>query len=150
MNKGKGAVAPIPAAHWEHFHHGADIGVRGIGESREEAFVQAAIAMTAVMLEPEMVNRLETVSIACQAPDEEILLVDWLNAIIYEMAIRRMVFAQYSVELKGNRLQGTATGEALDPRRHQPAVEIKGATFTELKVGRNEAGQWLAQCVVDV
>jgi tRNA nucleotidyltransferase (CCA-adding enzyme) len=29
-------------------------------------------------------------------------------------------------------------------------VEIKGATFTELKVGQDEQGRWLAQCVVDV
>ena len=34
--------------------------------------------------------------------------------------------------------------------RHAPAVEVKGATFTELKVHRNEDGAWIAQCVVDV
>ncbi|TNF91131.1 MAG: archease, partial [Gammaproteobacteria bacterium] len=30
------------------------------------------------------------------------------------------------------------------------AVEIKGATFTELKVYRAENGEWVAQCVIDV
>jgi tRNA nucleotidyltransferase (CCA-adding enzyme) len=34
--------------------------------------------------------------------------------------------------------------------RHQPAVEVKGATYTALKVARDEQGRWVAQCVVDV
>ena len=29
---------------WEHFEHQADVGVRGIGRSRDEAFEQAALA----------------------------------------------------------------------------------------------------------
>jgi SHS2 domain-containing protein len=29
-------------------------------------------------------------------------------------------------------------------------VEVKGATLTELKVGRTEDGAWIARCVVDV
>jgi len=36
-------------ARWEHFSHGSDIGVRGFGESIEEAFEQAAVALTAVV-----------------------------------------------------------------------------------------------------
>ncbi len=42
--------------HWEHFSHEADICVRGIGNSKEEAFEQAAIALNAVMRDPESVN----------------------------------------------------------------------------------------------
>jgi len=34
--------------------------------------------------------------------------------------------------------------------RHQPTVEVKGATYTELKVAQDALGQWVAQCVVDV
>lgn len=40
-------------------------------------------------------------------------------------------------------------GERVDPARHRPAVEVKGATYTELKVAR-EGELWVAQCVVDV
>ena len=136
--------------HWEHFNHGADIGVRGIADSRAEAYRQAAIAMTSVILEPGTVMGKEKVTIQCDAPDAEILLVDWLNAIIYEMSTRRMVFSDYRVELDNNRLHAVAMGEKLEPLRHHPTVEIKGATFTELKVGQDAAGRWVAQCVVDV
>ena len=37
---------------WEHFSHDADIGVAGIGASKEEAFAQAAVALSAVITEP--------------------------------------------------------------------------------------------------
>jgi tRNA nucleotidyltransferase (CCA-adding enzyme) len=79
-----------------------------------------------------------------------LLLVDWLNALILEMAARHMLFSRFEVSLDGHRLNATAWGEPIDLGRHQPAVEIKGATYTALKVGRMESGQWLAQCVVDV
>jgi tRNA nucleotidyltransferase (CCA-adding enzyme) len=90
------------------------------------------------------------VDIRCEAPDNELLLVDWLNALILEMATRHMLFGRFDVALDGQRLHATAWGEAVDRQKHQPAVEIKGATYTELSVARTESGQWLAQCVVDV
>jgi tRNA nucleotidyltransferase (CCA-adding enzyme) len=46
-------------------------------------------------------------------------------------------------------LRATAYGELVDVERHEPAVEIKGATLTALQV-REEPGGWRAQCVVDV
>ena len=33
---------------------------------------------------------------------------------------------------------------------HKPAVEVKGATFTELAVRQDPDGRWRAQCIVDV
>lgn len=139
-----------PAARFEHFVHGADIGVRGIGATLEEAFAQAARALTAVMVDPETVAPRETVTIACSAPDRETLLVDWLNALLFETATRHMLFAQFAVRIEGDRLEATAAGEPIDPARHQPAVEVKGATMTELAVRPLPEGGWLAQCVVDV
>jgi len=134
---------------WEHFEHGADVGVRGRGGTREAAFEQAALAMTAIVTDPELVEPRKPVSIACSAPDEEVLLVDWLNAIVYEMATRGMLFSRFEVELADGALSGRAWGERVDLSRHQPIVEVKGATYTSLRV-RYEAGEWIAQCVVDV
>ena len=141
---------PATQARWEHFPHQADIGIRGRGETLATAFEQAALAMTAVIVDPEDVANTEAVAIRCEAPDDELLLVDWLNALVYEMATRRMLFARFSVAIEGHALAATAWGEAVDPQRHQPAVEVKGATYTCLEVGREEDGGWYAQCVVDV
>ena len=136
--------------YWKHFHHEADIGVRGIGRTPGEAFEQAALALTAVITEPESVMPVEKISIACAAPDLELLLADWLNALIYEMATRTMLFSRFEVRIEAGGLKAAAWGEAVARERHQPAVEIKGATYTELFVGQEPDGAWRAQCVVDV
>ncbi len=134
---------------WTHFEHGADIGVRGFGPTLEAAFEEAARALTAVVVDPDEVSPTSSADIACAAPDDEILLVDWLNAVIFEMAARGMVFGAFEVHISEGRLTATARGEPVDRSRHAPAVEVKGATFTELRVAERE-GSWIAQCVVDV
>jgi len=136
--------------HWEHFSHQADIGVRGVGATAAEAFEQAALSMTAVVTDLALVIPARSVTIECDNPDRELLLVDWLNAIVYEMATRSMLFSRYQVSLAGTHLTATLHGEPIDVARHQPAVEVKGATYTELKVEQRTDGSWLAQCVVDV
>jgi len=137
------------SARWEHFAHGADIGVRGFGASKAEAFEQAALALTAVIVEPDTVRASEAVTIECEAPDDELLFAEWLNALIYEMATRRMLFSRFAVRIDGTRLHAEARGEPVEAARHQPAVEAKGATYTALRVAR-EGDEWLAQTVVDV
>ena len=135
---------------WEHFRHGADIGVRGIGATIGAAFEEAAVALTAVVTDPALVAESVRVAIRCEAPDVELLLADWLNALVYEMATRRLLFRRCECRVEGGRLEATAWGEPLDVRRHRPAVEVKGATYTALEVRRRDDGSWVAQCVVDV
>lgn len=139
----------MPAPRWEHYPHEADMGVRGIGGTREQAFEQAALALMTVISQAPVEPRV-AVTIECEAPDDELLLVDWLNAIVYEIATRRLLFSRFTVHIDGHRLTATAWGEPLDIARHQPAVEVKGATYTGLRVAREPDGRWVAQCVVDV
>lgn len=136
-------------ARWEHFEHGADIGVRGFGPTKAEAFGQAALALTAVITDPVQVRALEAVEIRCEAGDDELLLAAWLNALIYEMAVRNMLFGRFELSIDGRSLRGKAWGELFSAARHRPAVEVKGATYTALRVAQC-AGGWLAQTVVDV
>jgi tRNA nucleotidyltransferase (CCA-adding enzyme) len=135
---------------WEHFPHEADMGVRGIGGSLEQAFERAALAMTAVITDPAKVAAADRVEITCRAPDDELLLVDWLNALIYEMATRKWLFSRFEVHIKDHVLTAHAWGEPMDTDKHQLAVEIKGATYTALRVARESNDEWIAQCVVDV
>jgi len=135
---------------WEHFSHAADIGVRGFGNTPAGAFEQAARALTAVVADLNSVQARHVVEIRCESTDPELLLFDWLNALIYEMAVRHMLFSRFDVRIDGQRLEARAWGENLDLSRHRPAVEIKGATLTELKLAQDADGHWTAQCVVDV
>ncbi|MGZ8215641.1 MAG: archease, partial [Methylosarcina sp.] len=108
------------------------------------------IALTAVVTDPERVMVSETIPIHCENSDPEMLFLDWINELIYQMASRRLLFGRYQVTINNGELTATASGEAVNVAVHQPAVEIKGATFTELRVYQNPDGLWVVQCIVDV
>jgi SHS2 domain-containing protein len=135
---------------WEHFSHSADIGVRGIADTLEDAFAQAAYALTAVVCDPKTIEPREAIEIRCESIDSELLLADWLNTVIYEMDVRKMLFSRFDVSIKDFRLTAKVWGEKIDPKRHKITVGVKAATYMELNVARNEKGLWVAQCVVDV
>jgi SHS2 domain-containing protein len=140
------------AAHevrWRHFAHDADIGVEGTGDTLEEAFEQAAVALTKAVTDADVAPQ-QRIAVACTAPDVELLLPEWLNAIIYEMAVRRFLFGAFEVHIENGCLEGVISGEPVDVARHAPACEPKGATYTALKVGQDDNGRWFARCVVDV
>ena len=143
------SLTQIAAGHWEEFAHGADVGIRGFGASVAQAFEQAALAMSAQVCDLGRIQPREAVAFDCEAPDLELLLVEWLNQLIFEMSTRKMLFSRFAVEVEGNRLHAQAWGETIDRSRHEPAVEIKGATYTALRVGC-EGAEWVAQTVLDV
>ena len=126
------------------------MGVRGFGRTCEEAFEQVGLALTSVVVLPELVRARESVAVCCSAGDIELVLLDWLSAVVYQLAARRMIFNQFKVRIQGMRLEGEMFGESLDVARHQPGVEVKAATATSLRVAQLADGTWLAQCVVDV
>ena len=90
MDMSQPKTSIVAKARWEHFPHQADVGLCGFGKTAAEAFEQAAQALTAVVTSAE-VRAAVSVQIKCEAPDLELLFVEWLNAIIYEMAVRKMV-----------------------------------------------------------
>ena len=135
--------------HYEHFDHEADIGLRGCGSSLAEAFTAVALALTAVITDPDSVSSKITINIEIPPADTELQLYDYINAIIFNMSSRKMLFGAYQVQFEGGWLLATASGEPVDNEKHDPAVEVKGATMTELAVYSRQ-GEWCAQCIVDV
>jgi tRNA nucleotidyltransferase (CCA-adding enzyme) len=140
----------MTTGHWELFSHPADIGIRGVGPTKEAAFAQAAIALTAVIADPEKVEPREAVEIVCHEEDNELLFMSWLGSLLYEMATRGMLFSRFEIEPIEGGVRAFAWGEPVDIERHEPAVEVKAATYAGLKVEKDDAGNWLAQCIVDV
>ncbi len=136
--------------YWEHYSHPADMGVRGFGPTREEAFAQAALAMTAVVVDLDRIVLDKAVEIICEDEDDEMLFWYWLSGLLFEMGLRNMVFGRFEIQAIEGGLKARVWGETVDVARHEPAVEVKAATFADLKVHCNGNGAWMAQCVVDV
>ena len=137
-------------SYWEHYSHPADMGIRGFGRTKQEAFGQAGLALTAVIADLQTIEPIEQIKIVCDQQDDELLFVDWLNGLLYEMATRRMLFSKFEVNIENNRLHARAWGEKTDVDKHSPAVEVKAATYGDLKVEQDKNGNWVVQCIVDV
>lgn len=136
-------------AMYELFSHAADIGIRGYGKTMTEAFEMAAVALTATVTDPQKVTPELTFKIHLVEKDPELLFLDWINSLIYEMDTKKVLFSEFQLKLEGSELSATIRGEKVNRSKHDPAVDVKGATFTELKV-IEQNNHWIAQCVVDV
>lgn len=118
--------------------------------TQEEAFAQAATALTAVITDPEKVEPEQAVDIVCKEDDDEMLFMAWLSSLLYEMDARNMLFSRFEVKRVEGGLKARAWGEPVNVEKHEPAVEVKAATYAGLEVGRDNEGNWVAQCIVDV
>ena len=133
---------------YETFEHGADVGIRGVGSSLEEALAMAAKAMFSLMVDDvESVPARERVEVRAEGFDAESLLLAWLNQLLAEADIMGLVFSRFTVSISGWTVQGSAEGSDFSGR--EPGVEVKAATYSEAAVSES-GGVWTAQCVVDV
>lgn len=141
-------------AKYEQFEHQADVGIRGYGKTLKEAFENGAKAMFSVMVNLEKVEQKKEREIKCEAANLEELFVEWLNKLLAEAGIENLIFSDFKIkEIKkmnsNYKLLALARGEELNLEKHQPKVEVKAATFSQLKVEKKE-NQYLVQTVVDV
>lgn len=139
---------------YEQFEHQADIGIRGYGETLEEAFENGARAMFDVVVNLEKVESKKEIKIECRAPNLEELFVEWLNRLLAEAGIGNLIFSDFKIKRikkidSDYKLLGLASGEELDLEKHEPRVEVKAATYSQLKVEK-KGNQYVAQTIVDV
>lgn len=139
---------------YEQFEHQADVGIRGYGETIEETFENGARAMFSVMVSLKKVEPKKEIEIRCEAANLEELFVEWLNKLLSEAGIENMIFSDFKInEIKKDNatyeLLGLAKGEELNLEKHEPKVEVKAATYSQLKVEKKE-NQYMAQTIVDV
>ncbi|MFI4938676.1 MAG: archease [Candidatus Berkiellales bacterium] len=134
---------------WELFSHDADMGIRGEGDTVEQAFAMAAMALTAVVIEPSKVPQSKEIALDLKEEGLDFLFYEWINHLIYEMDTQKMLFSHFEVKINQGKLSAKIKGEEIKNIHEDFGVEIKGATFTELKVFQQN-NHWVAQCVVDI
>ena len=125
--------------------HTADAYVEAYGESLEEAFANAAIAMTDVMTEHEKVRQTENQTFEVQAEDEKALLYSWLEELLLAFELKSKIYSRFEVSkinktATGLRLLATAWGEPYDSTRHMSKVGIKAATYHMMDIKKTPEG----------
>jgi len=136
---------------FELFEHTADIGIRGYGKTIEESFEEAAKAMTSILVDLDTIEEKKTMIVEAEADSLEKLLFEWLNEILAQIDIEGMIFKKFKItKMSENKLEAELTGEELNPEKHHTKTQVKAATYSQLKVYKNENGLWVSQCIVDV
>ena len=138
-----------------YLDHEADVGIRAIGSTLEEAFEQGAKAMLNVMWDISNVEERRDVLIECKAGDIPELFVEALNEILFKQDVEGLVLARFEVDdIKKQpdgkyKLKGTAFGEPLNLDKHSAKTEVKAATYAGLKFEQKD-GEYIIQCILDV
>jgi len=139
---------------YEYLDHEADVGIRGTGDSLAEAFAEGARGMFGIMADLESVVPRQSVAVHCDAPDLEMLFAEFLNELLFQREIGGLLLSTCQVQelrqgSEGWHLEALAWGESLNPDRHEILTEVKAATYSGLRVFRQN-GQYVVQCIVDV
>jgi SHS2 domain-containing protein len=134
--------------------HTADAYVEAYGGSLEEAFGNAAAAMTDVMTKLETIEARTEESFVVEAQDESALLYSWLEELLLEFELKGRLYSRFEVSCieetsEGFRLRARAWGEAYDAGKHPSKVGIKAATYHQMEILK-EAGSVVVRFILDI
>jgi len=130
----------------------SDVTFHAWGRSLEELFSAAADATLNVMVRSvESVRPLETRSASVEADALDLLLMRFLDELIYRKDVEELLLRakELHVDTERNRVQTVLTGERIDPKRHEQVADVKAVTLHDLRVEHSEGG-WLAHVTLDV
>jgi len=145
---------PSQGKKYEYLEHTADIKFLAYGNTLEEVFENAALAMFNVIIDTGKVSGETAREVCLTSPDLEYLLVDWLSELLYLFEVDEIVFWKFRVEEireeKGEcSIKAVASGEQYYPESHPFETEIKAVTYNQLELEKTAEG-WKAQVVVDI
>ena len=122
---------------FEIVNHTADVGVIAYGANINQAFANAAKALFSLIAELDNVEEVLHRDIELLAPDQESLLVDWLNELIYLFDTENIIFKRFDIiELNDTQLKARSYGEKVDSLKHILKIGVKAATYHMLKVDK--------------
>jgi SHS2 domain-containing protein len=134
---------------FEVIDHTADVGIIAYGKDLKEAFANAAYGMFSLIGDLDGVTENTSREVNIQSSDQEALLVDWLNELLYLFDVDHIIFKRFEItHLSQNRLKAKVYGERIDISRHQLKTMVKAATYHMLKIERENGVR--VQFILDI
>lgn len=132
----------------------ADVAFDAWAGTLEDLFRDAARATVQVMAENlEGIRATQTVELKLSQENEEMLLFDFLNELIFYKDARRLLLLPAELTISrgdgGVELRGTLQGEEIAPIRHKMSTDVKAVTMLRYAVKKTGEG-WHATVVLDV
>ena len=127
---------------FEILNHTADVGIIAYGSDMNEAFANAAKGLFSLITELDDVEESEHRDIELTAPDQESLLVEWLNELIYLFDAENMLFKRFDItQLSNTHLKARSYGHKVDSSKHTLKTGVKAATYHMLKVDKSNGNK---------
>ncbi len=124
---------------FEILEHTADVGIIAYGADMTQAFANAGKGLFSLITELDDVQEVLHRDIEITATDEESLLVEWLNELIYLFDAEGIIFNRFDItQLDNTRLRARSYGERADRSRHRLKTGVKAATYHMLKVDKDD------------
>ena len=134
---------------FEIIDHTADVGIIARGESIDEVFINAARGMFSLIIDLDTVVESTSQEITVEAPDQEELLVTWLNELLYLFDAENLVFSRFEIANLGKEhLKAIIYGEEVDPDRHNLKSDVKAATYHMIKLQKQDG--FSAHIILDI
>jgi len=135
---------------FEIIDHTADIGIVAYGADIKQVFVNAALGLFNLMAEPDDFKEDIKREMELSAEDVEILLVEWLNELIYIFDVEHIFFKRFEIDkLSSNQIRAKCFGEKIKPGQHKLKREVKAATYHMLRINKEDGG-YKVQVIFDI
>ena len=135
---------------FEIIDHTADIGIVAYGVDVKQVFANAALGLFTLMADPDECKDDIQRDLRLSAEDMEVLLVAWLNELIYIFDVEHIIFKRFEVdELTSTHIKARCFGEKIKLNQHKLKREIKAATYHMLKIDKVNSG-YKAQVIFDI
>ena len=128
--------------------HTADVKLRVEAETLEELFSEAVRALMVTMYGTAQPGT-RTVRVEVHAGDLVGLVHDLLSEALFLSEVNEVVFASARLTIEKDMVQGILQGESFDPARHRGGSEVKGITYSGMKI-RREDDKYILDIILDV
>ena len=127
---------------FEILDHTADVGIIAYGSNINEAFANAAKGMFSLITDLGDIEESEYRDTELTAPDQESLLVEWLNELIYLFDVENMLFKRFDIiQLSETHLKARSYGHKVDSSKHKLRMGIKAVTYHMLKIDKSNGSR---------
>ncbi len=138
----------------ECINHPADLGFKVYGKNVKDLFNNAAWGMLNILTDLDKITPRVTIKIELKAANLEELLIIWLNELLYYYNTQQIIFNKFKfLKINESYLCATVQGEKINPSKHQINIEIKAATYHQLKINyfpKYKTYPWQVQIIFDV
>jgi len=132
-----------------YIDHTADVLFTAEAATLEELFAECGIAVEETQINLDGVLTTETKTFTVKGKDEESLLFEFLDELLFYKDAEQLIFKEFDIKIKNNKLTCIAKGEKIDREKHEQKVDVKAITMHMFELKKTKEG-YTAKVLIDI